>query len=349
MPWYYWLVRILLIGIILVAIVVGGIAFIGRSVTVEAENGDTGITNLITTPYRAFTRGLVAITGGEANENTYALLILGKAGDGWTAGELTDTILLAILDGPRARGTLFSIPRDLYVEYRNGYQSKINTLWQTGKTEARWQDNTSVEDMSELIRIEVEDITGIKVDEVLVVDVMAVETVVDELGGIAIDVRERLIDPRYPTPGGGVERLEIQPGFQVLDGQTAVKYARTRRTREGDFGRIRRQQQVIEAIIAKGRGLKITEDFGTILSTLTALGGHVQTTLSLEELAELASLSRTIEFSNVKTYALESFKAKRLKGEPPILVGAGHSYALQPRKGFENYEEIREIVADLLK
>lgn len=334
---------------ILVGALIMGLVFLFRPLAFEVGgNAQDGTDGFVKSSLRAFAEKLVGIVEPNVLKETINVLILARAGDGWTAGELTDTILLAVLDGEHERGTLFSIPRDLLVEYRNGWRAKINTLWQNGKIEAEWNGVDDVWEKSALIRTEVEEITGIAVNEVIVVDVAAVETVVDALGGIAIDVQEHLIDTRYPTPGGGIERFEIKPGFQILDGATAVKYARTRRTREGDFGRIRRQHQVIEAIVSKARGLRLAEDFTTIVSVLESLGKHVETTLSLEDIAQLFTLSNVIEFSSVKTYALESFRAKRPQGELPVLVGADRSYALQPRAGFENYEEIHEIVQELL-
>lgn len=325
--------------IILLAAVGLGIFFAGRPVTL-LEGGDS-IAAALSAPYQAFKNTLVAYTGGNASDAEVNVLILGRAGPGWTAGDLTDTILIASISGPEQSADLFSIPRDLLVQSGN-YGGKINALWLIGKQEMR---GGTVEEQSAAIREAAEEISGIPIDEVIVVDVSATERVVDELGGISINVQEHIIDTKFPTPGGGIERFEIEPGFHVMDGKTAVQYARTRRSREGDFGRIRRQHQVIEAIVSKARGLNLFSDFSTIVGLLEALGEHVQTTLSAEELATMAHLGRSIPFSSVETYALETLMADT---DEPLLTGAGFASGLVPRAGFYDYSEIHTVVEQLL-
>ena len=276
------------------------------------------------------------------------VLILGKAGQGWTAGELTDTILLAVLNPPtgrqeEGRGTLLSLPRDLLAQLPSGAGVKINSLWLIGKQDARARGDASVVEQSELIREAVENITGVPVDEVIVVDVAAVERGINLLGGIAVNVQKRIDDPRFPTPGGGVERFIIEPGFQVLDGKTAVQYARTRRTKEGDFGRMRRQQLVLEATIAKARGLQLTEDFGKIVTLFETLRTNVETTLDVRDIRKLAALVRDIPFANLRTFALETL------GPEPLLKSAGVNYAFMPRAGIWDYTEIHAAIAELIE
>lgn len=281
-------------------------------------------------------------------EHQRTILILGKAGVGWTAGELTDTLILVHLNPPtgeqtHGRATILSLPRDLLVQLPSGAGVKLNSLWLIGKQDAQARNITVIEEQSALVRETVEDTTGVTIDEVIVVDVAAVERGIDLLGGIAVNVQERIDDPRFPTPGGGVERFVIEPGFQVLDGKTAVKYARTRHTKEGDFGRIRRQQLVLESAVAKARGLELAEDFGKIVALFETLRTSVETTLDIGDARELATIVRDIPFANLQTFALETL------GPEPLLKSAGINYALIPRAGAWNYSEIQQAVTELIQ
>ena len=88
------------------------------------------------------------------------------------------------------------------------------------------------------------------VDRYVVVDFQTFVRLVDALGGIEIDVPEAIVDTEYPTPDYGVTTIRFDPGPQVLDGEQALVYARTRHD-DSDFGRSERQQQVIGAIAAR--------------------------------------------------------------------------------------------------
>ena len=333
--------RFLAVFVLLAAVGIG-LFFAGQPVGLfSAENGG-GLAAMFSAPYRVFTGQLVTYHQEQAAETETTVLVLGKAGPGWTAGELTDTILIASLNGPEQSADLLSLPRDLMVTTGN-YAGKINALWQVGKQEMRGK---STKEQSAYIREVAEEVSGVAIDEVIVVDVSAVEQVVDALDGISVQVQEHIIDRRFPTPGGGIETFEIEPGFHVLNGKTAVQYARTRHTSEGDFGRIRRQHQVIEAIVSKARGLKLLEDFSTIAELLETLGSHVETTLTLDELATLIQLGRSIPFSSVETYALETLQADG--SDEKLLTSAGFASGLVPRAGFYDYSEIHEVVAELL-
>ncbi|GBL19072.1 uncharacterized protein SAOUHSC_00997, partial [Anaerolineaceae bacterium] len=89
---------------------------------------------------------------------------------------------------------------------------------------------------------------GIATDYYLRINFTAFETFIDELGGIELDIPKALDDPTYPDCCFGYEPFYIAAGRQLLDGKTALKYARTRKTDGGDFDRAARQQQVLLAV-----------------------------------------------------------------------------------------------------
>jgi LCP family protein required for cell wall assembly len=84
-------------------------------------------------------------------------------------------------------------------------------------------------------------------DRFALVDIQSMEQIIDTLGGVSIDSPTRLVDTQYPTDDYRTLTIDIPAGRQVMDGVTAVEYARTRHP-DSDFGRQARQQQMLLAI-----------------------------------------------------------------------------------------------------
>ena len=122
-----WFSVTIILGVLLL-----GISLFGRPVEFSFSDTAGDIAGFIQSPYRVFTNTFSSFKENSTPGETMTLLLLGKAGKGWPAGELTDTIIIARLDGPSRTATLVSIPRDLLI--RSGtYYGKINSLWQVGK------------------------------------------------------------------------------------------------------------------------------------------------------------------------------------------------------------------------
>src|SRR5438309_11914207 len=81
----------------------------------------------------------------------------------------------------------------------------------------------------------------------MVIGLQGVRDVVDAAGGVDITVAQAIHDDTYPTDAYGYQTVDIPAGRQHMDGDIALKYARTRH-QDSDFGRIARQQQVLSAV-----------------------------------------------------------------------------------------------------
>jgi LCP family protein required for cell wall assembly len=173
------------------------------------------------------------------------LLILGSdSRDPDTTGSRTDTIILAHIPADRQKAQLISIPRDTWVPVpkskdgrHGGTDAKINAAFAWGGVPLMVQT--------------VEAFTGVRVDHVVMIDFAGFKEIVDALGGIEIDV-DRNFTSIHPPNRKFVE------GVQRMDGATALDYSRQRKQfPDGDFTRIKHQQQVIRAVVneAAGRGL----------------------------------------------------------------------------------------------
>src|SRR4051794_34365113 len=155
-------------------------------------------------------------------------------------GSRSDTIMVVSIDPPSKSVVMMSFPRDLWVSIPGYYPQRINVAHAAGGPA--------------LTARTIEANFGIKIDNYARVDFDGFEQVVDAIGGVIVDVDRPIKDDEYPTDDYGLIRLYIPPGPMLMDGKTALMYARSRHS-EDDFGRARRQQKVLMAI--RDRGLQI--------------------------------------------------------------------------------------------
>lgn len=218
---------------------------------------------------------------------TTNILIAGIGGKGHDWSDLTDSIMLASLDGEKNTVTLLSIPRDLYVSYsERGWAGRINSLYDLGK-----RDKVGIS----YLAAKVSEITGQKIDHYMVIDFDGFIDIVDIINGVSIDVPEDLIDREYPDNNWWYTTFRVSKWPQVFDGATALKYARSRHS-TSDFDRSNRQQLIIKAIKEKMTDLGIITNPKKIWEIYTSILAHLDTDLSIADMVELA-----FNFSDIKT------------------------------------------------
>ena len=166
-----------------------------------------------------------------------SVLILGSDArpDEIKRGEVgrTDTLLLFVGDRATPRTAMVSVPRDLWVPIPGHGQERINAAFELGGSQAAMQTVGTT--------------LGQRVDRFALIGLQGVRDVVDAVGGIDITVPQAIHDDSYPTDDYGYQTVDIPAGPQHMDGDTALKYARTRH-QDSDFARIARQQQVLLAV-----------------------------------------------------------------------------------------------------
>jgi len=271
------------------------------------------------------------------------ILLVGRAGPGWIAGELADSIIVVCIR-PSASATFVSIPRDLLIESPGAHTfMRINSLGTLGEQEAKRLGKKDAGTQTGFLRQKVEEIVGFTIPYAVVVDVEAVEEIVTALGGVQVQVEKKISDPSFPTPGGGIETFELDAGWRTLDGRTSGKYVRTRHDSEGDFGRMKRQQQVIEAAISKAQGLKMVNDFSKILELVVISEEHVAHNFSTRELKRLWELTHDFEPANLRFLALDRTDLNLLQGQTINLSGVA-APVLVPRAGMFEYSEIQSQI-----
>jgi len=271
------------------------------------------------------------------------ILLLGIAGEGKTGKNLTDTIMIASLNTETGKVALLSIPRDLYAEVPStSYAGKINSIYEYGLKSYPDNPTKSIQPIEEVIK----STTSLEIQYWAVVNFDGFEEVIDAIGGINIMNERDIYDPQYPGPGYSYETFQLSRGFHLLDGATALKYARMRHNDpEGDFGRAKRQQQVMQAVKNK------IFSTGTLLNAVAlnqlfdALGSNVKTNISSQELGDFITLIKKLDTNNLNNVVLDAWNSDSLLKVSHIFYGDNRAFILVPRIG--NWSEVKELAQNI--
>ncbi len=221
-------------------------------------------------------------------------LILGVRGEGDDSPDLTDTMLVISYSHLDKKASLISIPRDLWV---NSLKTKINSVYHYG----RFRDPRG--GGIQLAQSSVLETLGLPIHYTAVVDFSLFRQAIDLVGGIDVDVAVGFTDNQFPIKGkenalpvsSRYETITFTSGRQHMDGQTALKFVRSRHAPgdEGtDIARDRRQQQVVAALIQKIKSPSFLLSGKNLTAFYRLINEHLETNLSpglYPSLARLAS------------------------------------------------------------
>lgn len=236
----------------------------------------------------------------------------------------SDTMIILTLEPQTRSAGLLSIPRDLWVPIPGHGENKINTAHFFGDLDRPGGGPA-------LAKRTVELNFGVRIHYFARVDFRGFEKLIDTLGGITLDVERPIKDDEYPTEDYGIRRIFIPAGLQRMDGVTALWYARSRHS-ENDFGRMRRQQQVILA--AQREALRLDLDLLRRLPQLLATVRETITTdIPPDQILALASLARSIKSENVTARTIDASMVIDVNGDGTVLI--------------PNRQRIRQVIQEL--
>jgi len=235
-------------------------------------------------------------------ERLNILLIGGDYGQGRT-GIRTDTMITVSIDIVTGEAAMFSVarnwtqsplPEGMGVWDCACYPELINELWVAGTQypDAFPGPGTPSENA---VKGVIGRFLGVEIDYYAMVNLDGFVEIVDALGGVDIYVPSKVIDENYPHEDGSVERIEIDPGWQQMDGHLALAYARTRH-QDSDYFRMSRQRCVIEAMIEKADPVSLLLNFGNFADVIKRT---MQTDIPLEALPQLIELLPAVDIDNV--------------------------------------------------
>jgi LCP family protein required for cell wall assembly len=270
-----------MLGAVLVLI---GIFIVGK-VMVAAYNFVTGFNP----------KDMVFALGADLKKdaNGYTnIVLLGDGGHVRDGADLVDTIIIASIDYKKNAVTLLSIPRDYYVKNVD-FPGKINELYRNHKRKFDSED-----ELYGLFQTVGGEISGLDIQYYARVNFNAFVEIVDNLGGITVDVKDDIYDPYYPNEtDDGYTVFEVKKGVQEMDGETALKFARSRKT-TSDFDRAFRQQQIIQAMRDKALSEGILTKAKTIAKMYDTVKANMNTNFTLREMVSLAAFADKFDRSH---------------------------------------------------
>lgn len=293
-----------LITLLAVFIVLASLWWGYKQITQQIQNASSGtlsfVNKVIWTPMEKDIHGNINI------------LILGY---GWMEhkwGFLTDSMMVASFNPQKKAVTMLSIPRDLFINKDNLYKTKINALLPMRLNEiSNYSSETIKQDFAEaedFLREKIEDITWLSIPYYVGVSFKWFQDFIDELWGLTIDVPQTLNDPYFPDDNTkGYEPLIIKNWIQIFNGETALKYARSRQT-TSDFSRSYRQQQIISALITQIKATISRNKLSKIESLYELYKQTVYTNISLQNALAMSQHRDNIEnlYSFVFSYECAS-------------------------------------------
>ena len=274
------------------------------------------------------------------NEDRINFVLLGMGGPNHDGANLTDTIIVGSFKPSTKRLVLMNIPRDLSVPIAGYGWRKINSANALAEAKEPGSGGQATADL-------IGEILEIPIHYYFRVDFAGFVKIIDDLGGIEVEVDNTLDDYSYPIMGeeenpdyySRFEHLHIDAGRQTMDGELALKYARSRHgvgAEGSDFARSKRQQKILMAIKEKLFDANNLFKPKLIMNIISDAENHVSTNLTPEELVSAWQLAKDMKAENIINLNLDNGPTGLLYDQK----GADGAYLLVPRGG-----DFKEIIA----
>ncbi len=271
-------------------------------------------------------------------------LIFGTSEDakGHGGQELTDSILVASINQEYKTAKVFSVPRDLWVNYSvAGGEPMSCTVGDRGKINAtylcaleEYKNSMSVSNAKDAASLyfakKISEVTGLSMHYYVAADWSAVKMIVDKIGGIDVDV--------YADDEDGIhdscQNIDLKKGmYYNMNGDLAMKLARARNAacKPGDYGLSRsnfdreiNQQRIMNAIKNKVSSIGILMNPGKVMSIIDGLGDNLRTNIVMSEVRTLIDFGTKLEGGIQPILTIDQFGTGRI-GLSSVVIPAGAS------------------------
>ena len=286
-------------------------------------------------------------------------LIFGTSEDakGHGGQELTDSILVASINQEHKTAKVFSVPRDLWVNYSvPGSEPMSCTVGDRGKINAtylcaleEYKNSMSVSNAKDAASLyfakKISEVTGLSMHYYVAVDWGAVKMIVDKIGGIDVDV--------YADDEDGIhdscQNIDLKKGmYYNMNGDLAMKLARARNAAcaSGDYGLSRsnfdreiNQQRIMNAIKNKVSSIGILMNPGQVMSIIDGLGDNIRTNIVMSEVRTLIDFGTKLEGGIQPISTIDQFSTGRI-GLSSVVIPAGTStYSEDSLYNYTNFQK----------
>jgi LCP family protein required for cell wall assembly len=248
------------------------------------------------------------------------ILLIGSDEQG--GGHNTDTLITVSIDPVTKQVAMFSLPRDTqFVPIPPGparsvwgrtYPSKINSFFVNNRQRSDlWPGNDRTRGYNALKAV-LGELYELDIKWFVEVNFEGFKKVVDAVGGVTINVQVPVVDDAFPGSTGRAQRLYIPSGIQHMDGEQALRYARSRNTSD-DFDRGARQQRVLLSLREQADPQILLPRLPALIE---ALKSAIRTDIPLDQLDELLGLASEVDTANIRSYVFASpvFQKEVLSG-----------------------------------
>jgi LCP family protein required for cell wall assembly len=292
----------------------------------------------------------------EDNEGRTNVLVLGTSEDdpGHGGAYLTDSMMIVSVNQTKKTAAMFSIPRDLYVEYgmacNSGYQGKINEYFNCVNDD--WNSQSAEEERLAKTRQFVGEIFGMDIQYAVHVNNTVIKEAVDAVGGIDVDIEgsggapgilDRNFDWRCNYK---CYYVKYDNGVHHLDGEHALFLAMARGDiaptyglGNSNFDREKNQQKIILALKDKAISTGSLTNVAKVTGMIDALGNNLRTNFATNEVRTLMKLGIDIKAENIQRISLND-------SDTPMVTSANYGGAsvVIPVAGAFHYDGIRAYI-----
>ncbi len=266
------------------------------------------------------------------------VLLLGVGGTGHAGPELSDTIIFSSLDLETNNVGMLSIPRDLAVAIPGYGYRKVNHANAYGEQET---SGGGPEFAAEVIG----ETLSQHIDHTVKIDFNGFEDLIDAIGGINVYVDRSFTDNQYPTEDDLIQTIEFEEGWQHMNGEVALQFARSRHGTNGegsDFARAERQQKIILAIKDEVLSPSVFLNPAKLDNVISTLQAYVQTNMTFWEIIKLAKYAPDIDPTTINHVVLDSSNTS-----PLYSTSINGAYVLLPKNDdWSDVHRLAEYIAD---
>ncbi len=232
--------------------------------------------------------------------------------DPWAGN--SDSMILLTVNPKTKKTTMMSLERDILTKIETGngqvQEAKLNAAYANGG--------------AELAISTIQKMMNIHIDRYVMVNMQGLQQLVDAVGGITVN--NTLGFPISIADQEEFNKISIGVGEQTLNGEEALVYSRMRyQDPEGDYGRQKRQREVIQKIVEKVLSLNSVSHYQGILK---ALSDNMQTNVDLSAKSIPQLLGYQDSFKNIETHQLRGEDAE-LQGISYQIVTSEHMLEMQ--------------------
>ena len=313
-------------------------------------------------------------------ENTKNILLIGYGGAGHSGSFLADSIILLHINKDKKKAFFISIPRDIWLalplDWENLKPAKINEAYAIGIDDLKYPNKKpefrGKTGGGNMVKYAVTQIIGLPVDYFASVSFDEIVKIIDILGGIEVEVPVSFTDEYYPVKGlenetcgktldeiealkqkySGFElekqfkcryeTIRFEKGRTKMDGETALKFARSRHSTAhgGDFARSERQMAILVGIKEKLISINALEKIDDLFPHFSSL---VTTDLDLATVKDIA-----LFLGNIDEYSIEKVNLTT-ENFLDSSKGPKGQFILVPKGGENNWNEVKKYISNLLK